>query len=241
MNRNLILAALVAIAPLGAGAQDATPLESDYQKFSYAMGFRMARDLMQQGVNKVDPEALRMGLEDAMSGESFRFTPDEIRAAMQGYQQEVVAERAALADSNNQAGKAFLSENGKKDGVVTLDKGVQYKVLTEGTGEKPGAGDKVKVHYVGTLLDGTEFDSSRKRGEPTELGLGDVIPGWQQALAEMPTGSRWMVWIPPEQAYGLRGAGALIGPNETLAFDIELIEVMPPASAPAPAAEMKKQ
>ncbi len=228
MNRGVILAALVLAAPAMAAAQEPA-LESNLQKFSYAMGYRMARDLMQQGVQKVDPDALAVGVGEAMSGGQFRFSPDEIREVMNAYQQELIEERAKAASENKDEGDAFMKANAGADGVKSLEDGVQYKVLTEGTGAKPAVSDKVKVHYTGTLLDGTEFDSSRRRGEPTELALGDVIPGWKQALAEMPVGSRWEVWIPPEQAYGLRGAGAVIGPNETLKFDIELIEIVKPA------------
>jgi FKBP-type peptidyl-prolyl cis-trans isomerase len=133
-----------------------------------------------------------------------------------------------------------MTANGAKQGVESLESGVQYKVISAGDGEMPVAGDKVRVHYTGTLLDGTEFDSSRKRGEPTDLALGDVIPGWQQALTRMPVGARWMVWIPPDQAYGTRGAGSVIGPNETLVFDIELVAIVEDVGASAEA-EKKTQ
>jgi FKBP-type peptidyl-prolyl cis-trans isomerase len=146
---------------------------------------------------------------------------------MGAYQQEMIAQRASEAEANKAKGDAFMQANAAKEGVKAMADGVQYKEITTGTGATPAATDKVRVHYTGTLIDGTEFDSSRSRGEPTELTVGDVIPGWQAALAQMPVGSRWMVWIPPEQAYGMRGAGATIGPNETLVFDIELLEILP--------------
>lgn len=223
--RRLVTVVALALAVPMAAAQEPV-LESDFQKFSYAMGYRLARDLMQQGVNEIDPGALAAGVREAMAGESFRFSPEEIRAAMTAYRESVVEKRTRLAVENKDAGDAFLAANAKRDGVRELGNGVQYEILTAGSGEKPAADAKVKVHYTGTLIDGTEFDSSRARGEPTELSIGDVIPGWKQALTEMPVGSRWMVWIPPEQAYGVRGAGAVIGPNETLVFDIELLEVL---------------
>lgn len=226
MIRIVTLAMLLLALPATQAQDAAAGLDSNFQKFSYAMGYRMARDLMQQGVSRVDPDALAVGVREAMAGEGFRFSPDEIRAVMGAYQEELVEERTVAAMANKDAGDAFLKANAEKEGVKSLGEGVQYKVLTEGSGEMPAADAKVKVHYTGSLIDGTEFDSSRARGEPTELALDAVIPGWQQALTRMPVGSRWMVWIPPEQGYGLRGAGTAIGPNETLVFDIELIEVV---------------
>jgi len=240
VKRHLVLAALVAVTPLAAPAQEtaAPALESNLQKFSYAMGYRLARDMIQQGVSTVDAAALAAGVDEAMKGEGFRFSPEEMRTVMQAYREEVLAERATMADNNKQAGDAFMQGNAGQEGVKSLDTGVQYKVLAAGAGDTPADGAKVRVHYTGTLLDGTEFDSSRKRGEPTELSLGDVIPGWQQTLTRMPVGARWMVWIPPEHAYGMRGAGNVIGPNETLVFDIELIGIVEeaPVAPEAPAA-----
>jgi len=234
VKRHLILAALVATAPLAVPAQEPA-LDSNLQKFSYAMGYRVARDMIQQGVLSLDAAALAAGVDAAMRGENFRFSPDEMKAVVEGYRDEMLAVRAAEADANKQAGDAFMQGNASKDGVQALDTGVQYKVLAAGDGAVPPAGAKVLVHYSGTLIDGTEFDSSRKRGAPTELVLSDVIPGWQQTLTRMPVGARWMVWIPPEHGYGMRGAGNVIGPNETLVFDIELVEIVD--AAPAPAAD----
>jgi FKBP-type peptidyl-prolyl cis-trans isomerase len=233
VNRKMILAALLLAVPVVVTAQDKAPaqaatpmLESNLQKFSYAMGYRMARDLLQQGVIEVDPSALSLGVSEAMDGASFRFSPDEIRQAMNEYQQELVERRAQQAMANADAGKAFFLANAKKDGIKQLDDGIQYEVVTAGTGTKPGKTDTIKVHYVGTLLGGDEFDSSRRRGEAAQFKLNGVIPGWQTALAQMPVGSRWTVWIPAEQGYGLQGSGAKIGPNETLVFDIELLDIV---------------
>jgi FKBP-type peptidyl-prolyl cis-trans isomerase len=219
------LVTLIVCLPFTVQAQD-VELDTNYKKFSYAMGYRMARELAQQGVTVVDPVALAVGEAEGMSGEKFRFSQDEIREVMTAYQQELVEQQSAQAMANKDAGDAFMKDNATQEGVMELENGVQYKVITEGTGPLPGADARVKVHYTGSLIDGTEFDSSRSRGAPTELGVGDVIPGWQLVLARMPVGSRWMVWIPPEQGYGLRGAGARIGPNATLVFDIELIDVV---------------
>ena len=225
MKRLVTLVALVLVLSPAAKAQDAT-LDSDYKKFSYAMGFRMARELMQQGITDVDPSAVVVGVAEAMKGEPFRYSQQEFQAILAAYQESLVTKRTEQAMANKDAGDRFLQENAGKEGVQALTDGVQYKILKEGNGEKPAADAQVKVHYTGTLIDGTQFDSSRSRGEPTVLGLGSVIPGWRLALAQMPVGSRWMVWIPPEQGYGLRGAGAHIGPNATLVFDIELLEVV---------------
>lgn len=233
MNRKMILAALLLAMPMAASAQDKAPaqgqapmLNSNMEKFSYAMGYRMARDLMQQGVLEIDPNALSVGVSEAMDGQSFRFSPDEIRQAMGEYQKELLARRSEQAMANADSGKAFLLANAQKDGIKQLDNGIQYSVQTAGTGDKPGASDTIKVHYVGTLLSGDEFDSSRRRGEAAQFKLNQVIPGWQAALAQMPVGSRWMVWIPADQGYGLQGSGAKIGPNETLVFDIELLDIV---------------
>lgn len=227
MSRNIILAAVMLAIPMASSAQGKTPmLDSNLQKFSYAMGYRMARDLLKQGVIEVDAQALTTGVEAAMAGDSFLFSPEEIRTAMVEYQKELVDRRAKIALSNQDAGKAFLLANGQKEGVKKLPDGIQYTVLVEGKGEQPGLKDTIKVHYVGTLLSGSEFDSSRGRGDPAQFKLNQVIPGWQTALAQMPTGSRWKVWIPADQGYGLRGSGAQIGPNETLVFDIELLDIV---------------
>lgn len=217
---------MLAVPIVGSAQDKPAMLDSNLQKFSYAMGYRMARDLLKQGVIEVDAQALTTGVEAAMAGDSFRFTPDEIRTAMVEYQKELVDRRAKQALSNEDTGKAFMLANAQKDAVKKLPDGIQYTVLVEGNGEQPAPTDTIKVHYVGTLLSGTEFDSSRSRGEPAQFKLNQVIPGWQTALAQMPTGSRWKVWIPPDQAYGLRGSGAKIGPNETLVFDIELLDIV---------------
>jgi FKBP-type peptidyl-prolyl cis-trans isomerase FklB len=250
VNRKLILAALLVTVPATISAQGKAPaeapgqasaqqqapmLDSNLRKFSYAMGYRTARDLMKQGILELDPQALAVGVSEAMGGESFRFEPAEIRKVMTEYQKELVERRAKQALVNEDAGKAFMLSNAQKDGVKKLEGGVQYIVLASGDGEKPGATDTIKVHYVGTLLSGTEFDSSRRRGDPAQFSLNQVIPGWQQALAQMPVGSHWKVWIPPNLAYGLEGSGGKIGPSETLVFDIELLKIV--AKGPSAAAD----
>jgi len=147
-----------------------------------------------------------------------------MRVAATAYQNELNSEKLAAAEKNKVAGDKFLEGNSAREGIVVLESGLQYRVVESGAGESPTETDTVVVHYRGRLLDGTEFDSSYSRGEPAEFGVGQVIPGWQQALQLMPVGSKWEVWIPASLAYGTEGTGG-IGPNETLHFEIELIEI----------------
>jgi FKBP-type peptidyl-prolyl cis-trans isomerase FklB len=148
---------------------------------------------------------------------------NEMQTKISEYMQTAMAK---VGEDNLKKGEAFLAENAKKEGVQTLEGGVQYKVLQEGTGAKPLAEDKVKVHYVGTVISGEEFDSSVKRGEPAEFYLNQVIKGWTMALQEMTVGSKWIIYIPSDLGYGTRGAGGLIGPNEVLIFEVELLEIV---------------
>jgi FKBP-type peptidyl-prolyl cis-trans isomerase FklB len=147
---------------------------------------------------------------------------------MTAYQEEIEAERVAVGERNRAAGDAFLASNRTAEGVVQLESGLQYRVLSSGSGESPTATDTVVVHYRGTLIDGTEFDSSHRRGEPATFGVDQVIDGWTEALVLMKPGDKWMVYLPPSLAYGERGAGRRIGPNEVLVFELELLEVKRP-------------
>lgn len=224
MRFSILLTALLLAAQVPAQAQDSEKLETNAQKFSYGVGLQIAQQLQQQGLTGVDPRAIALAIDDVLNGREMRVTMDELRTAATAYQNELNSERLAAAEKNKVAGEAFLKENGARDGVVVLDSGLQYRIIEPGNGESPTETDTVVVHYVGRLLNGTEFDSSYGRGKPTELGVGNVIPGWQQALQLMPVGAKWEVWIPASLAYGTEGAGS-IGPNETLHFDIELIEI----------------
>ncbi len=206
-------------------ADEGNKLESNVQKFSYAIGLQLGDNLKNQGILDLDEQALAQGIRDYLDGNDLRLTPDEIQQAVTDYQQEMLEKRLALAKKNREAGETFLETNGKRDGVVVLDSGVQYEVVEKGSGDNPTETDVVMVHYRGYLIDGSEFDSSFSRGEPTELEIAQVIPGWQQTLQLMKVGSKWKVWIPSDLAYGLRGAGNRIGPNEMLHFDIELISI----------------
>lgn len=224
MRAPILMTALVLAVHVPVHAQDSEPLTTNAQKFSYGVGLQIGQQLKRQGLDGVDPKAIALAIEDVLKGRELRVSMDEMRVAATAYQNELNAEKLAASEKNKAAGEKFLKENSSKEGVVVLDSGLQYRVVESGAGDKPTETDTVVVHYRGRLLDGTEFDSSFGRGEPTELSVGQVIPGWQEALQLMPVGAIWEVWIPASLAYGSDGAGS-IGPNQTLHFDIQLIEI----------------
>ena len=217
-----------------AGAEK-TELKTVIQKVSYGIGLNIGRDLKRNGV-EVDAALLAKGVADAVAGREQALSDEEIRAAMVALQREL-ADRAAQqqlaqndelrkqAEKNLADGAAFLEANAKKDGVKTLASGLQYQVVKAGDGTTPKASDTVRTHYSGKLLDGTEFDSSYKRGEPATFGVTQVIPGWTEALQLMKVGSKWKLFIPARLAYGVRGSPPNIGPNAVLVFDIELLAI----------------
>jgi FKBP-type peptidyl-prolyl cis-trans isomerase len=212
------------------GTATTLTLKTQREKNSYALGMNIGTGLKKQGANaSVDPILVSRGLRDALSGAKTAMTEDEMRAALQQLQNEVRGAQEAKAHSEGAAarkeGDAFLAANKSKDGVQTLPSGLQYKVLQQGSGPKPTASDTVTVNYRGTLINGKEFDSSYKRGQPISFPVGGVIKGWTEALQLMPVGSKWQLFIPADLAYGDRGAGADIGPGETLIFDVELISI----------------
>lgn len=206
-------------------ASAADELKSDDQKFSYTIGFQIGQNLKNQGLGDVDVSILSQAISDVLKDQKIKLSMDEMQQVLKEKQEKMMAARDAKGEKAKTAGEKFLAENKSKDGVVTLENGIQYKVITQGKGKKPTASDSVVAHYRGTLIDGTEFDSSYKRGEPATFPLNGVIKGWQEVLPLMPVGSKWQVYIPSELAYGSRGAGGSIGPNETLIFDIELIDI----------------
>jgi FKBP-type peptidyl-prolyl cis-trans isomerase FklB len=224
MKLPVLAASLIVAVHLPVYAQDSKPLTTNVQKFSYGIGLQIGQQLKRQGMSSLDTEAIAMAIEDVLRGNDLRVSMEDMQVAATAYQNELNAEKLAAGAENQAAGEKFLEENSDREGVVVLDSGLQYRIVKAGTGESPTETDTVTVHYRGRLLDGTEFDSSYGRGQPTELGVGQVIPGWQEALQLMPVGSKWEVWIPASLAYGSQGAGS-IGPNETLHFDIELIEI----------------
>jgi FKBP-type peptidyl-prolyl cis-trans isomerase FklB len=218
-------------------SQSASPFKTDNEKASYALGLNIGSNLKRQSVD-VDPAILAEGLKDGLTGAKPLLTEDEAKAALTQLQTEVRAKqeaaRKAVGDANMKAGTEFLASNKTKEGVVALPSGLQYKILAQGNGPKPTASDTVVCNYRGTLIDGTEFDSSYKRGQPATFPVGRVIKGWTEALQLMPVGSKWQLFIPPDLAYGANGAGSVIGPNATLIFEVELMSIKPAATPPAP-------
>ena len=208
-------------------AEDGPKLESSLQRLSYMIGLQVGQALRQQGIDEIDAAAIATALDDVFENRRPRLTLEEMQAAQAAFQSERATRQNRQAADNLAAGEAFLASNANNEGVEQTPDGLQYRVLRAGEGATPTAEDRVVVHYRGRLLDGTEFDSSYGRGEPAEFMLGAVIPGWQAALQLMPAGSHWEVWIPAGLAYGERGAGGSIGPNQTLHFEIELLEIMP--------------
>ncbi len=205
-------------------------LKSLEDQVGYGIGLRIGRDFRTQGV-AIDPKVLLKGVEDGLSGAPPLLSDEEIQKALTALQAELnqrqEKRRKALAEENLRAGQAFLEQNGKKAGVVTLPSGLQYQVLRQGEGRIPGQNDRVTVHYRGRLIDGTEFDSSYARNKPATFPVAGVIPGWSEALRRMPVGSQWRIFLPPDLAYGSQGAGSMIGPNAVLIFDIELLGIEP--------------
>lgn len=218
--------AAAAAAP--AASSSSTALESSEQRLSYGIAFGLGQRMAQDGM-PMDIDSFIAGYRDGATGEPGKMTQEEIAAEMQAYQEKMVAEQQAnqaeMAQVNQAAADAYLAENQAREGVIVTASGLQYEVLEAGEGPQPGAEDTVEVHYRGTLVDGTEFDSSYARGETVTFGVGQVIAGWTEALQLMPVGSKWQLVIPPELGYGAGGAGQMIGPNSALIFEVELISI----------------
>ena len=222
------------VAPLLADSTNV--LSDDKSKASYAIGMSIGHNFQQQNLD-IDLDLVLRGMKDMQAGGATLMTVPEMQSTLKAFQQEMMAKqmkaRQALAESNKVAGAAFLADNKTKPGVVTLPSGLQYQVITAGTGAIPAATDTVTVNYRGSLLDGTEFDSSYKRGQPASFPVGGVIHGWTEALEKMPVGSKWKLFIPSDLAYGEQGNRG-IPPNSTLIFEVELLDTKatpPPASA----------
>ena len=200
----------------------------DKNKISYGIGVDMGRNFKRLALD-IDLALLAKGIKDAYEGQPLSVPDNELRQTMSAYQNQLKDKQSAAikqaAETNLAAGEAFLTANAKKDGVVASPSGLQYKVLKAGTGKQPTDANSVVCNYRGTLLDGTEFDSSARVGKPVQFNVNEIIPGWQEALKLMPEGSKWQLFIPAQLAYGLRGAGRDIGPNATLIFELELLRV----------------
>ncbi len=208
---------------------DKPTLKSTEEKASYSIGLNIGKNLKKEASGAgLDPALVLQGIKDGLAGAAL-LTDQEMKEAMDAFRTSMMARRKDqaknAAEKNLKEGEAFLAENGKKEGIVTLPSGLQYKVIKEGAGATPKATDTVATHYRGTLLDGTEFDSSYKRGEPATFEVTGVIPGWTEALQKMKVRAKWQLFVPAKLAYGERGAGADIGPNSTLIFEVELLEI----------------
>ena len=215
------------ILTVQAGAEEPV-LKDQKEKISYSIGLNIGTNLKAQNID-INPDLLARGIKDALTGTQPLLTQEEIKEVLSAFQKEMAAKadvkRSAISEKNKTEGAAFLAENGKKEGVVTLPSGLQYKILNAGTGAKPKATDKVVTNYKGTLIDGSEFDSSYSRGAPSEFPVNKVIAGWTEALQLMETGSKWQLFIPANLAYGEKGYADAIAPNSVLVFELELISI----------------
>jgi len=206
------------------GAVQALELDTDQKRFSYVLGFQFGQQMKAEGI-EVDGSAFAAAIDDVLRGKTLQMSVEDMGVALQAGRERLTKEKQARADAALKAGKEFLEKNKGQEGVVVLPSGLQYIEQTVGEGASPGPESTVSVHYRGTLIDGKVFDSSYSRGQPVSFKLSGVIPGFRESITLMKPGAKWMVFIPSELGYGQKGAGAKIGPNETLIFDIELISV----------------
>ena len=232
MKTQLLSCITLCLLATPAMAADVAKLETDKQKLSYAFGYNVGQKIKHE-IADLDEAAFGQAIHDAMTETASRLSSAETQTIVANFQKKRLEEIQKAGEKNLKDGKEFLAANKKKKGVVTLPSGLQYKIIKSAKGDKPSASDSVVAHYRGTLINGKEFDSSITRGEPATFPVAGVIPGWQEILPLMPVGSKWQVFIPSELAYGERGPGGLIGPNETLIFEIELLKI---AKNEAPAA-----
>ncbi len=232
--KKIMLAAALAATALTAPVAMAYELKSEEQKLSYSLGLILGEKL-RVDFKELDTDAFRRGVESVYSDGKPLLNQEQVQAVMQSFQQKKIEEQrqafAKQALQNLEKGQSYLADNGKKDGVKTTDSGLQYQELTAGKGTSPAVTDTVQVHYRGTLVDGTEFDSSYSRGEPVSFPLNGVIPGWTEGLQLMKEGGKSRLVIPSELAYGPGGMGNAIGPNETLVFEVELLKINPSEAA----------
>jgi len=208
--------------------QDKTEIKTQKDSVSYSIGLSIGKNLKAQLV-EINPAIVARGIKDAIDSSKPAISEEQAQAIMMDLQKRMMAKQQeamkTTGEKNKKDGEAFMAENKKKEGVITLPSGLQYKVITMGTGKKPKASETVEVNYRGTLIDGTEFDNSFKRGQPTSFTVNQVNPGWTEGLQLMPVGSKWQLFIPSNLAYGERGAGQTIPPNSTLILEVELLSV----------------
>ncbi|SRR6266404_307667 len=229
MKRFIISLALLSLAGSVFGQDKSTPLKDPKDKISYSIGLNIGLNLKKQNVS-VNPDTFVLGLKDALAGKP-QMTEEQVKETMTAFEKEMIDKQKATGVKNGADGEKFLAENKKKEGVKTTASGLQYKVVKEGTGAQPKESDTVIANYRGTLIDGTEFDSSYKRGQPATFPVSGVIKGWTEALQMMKVGSKYQLFIPASLAYGERAVGPDIGPNSTLIFEVELVDVKPAAGA----------
>lgn len=228
MKKYGLVAILLSVLVFSGCKGTAVDLKQKTDKASYAIGQSIGKDMKTQNL-ELKPSAVARGIEDAFAGKSL-MKDDEIKSTLEAFQQEQIVKQQArmkeMSEKNGKEGKSFLEANKTKEGVVTLPSGLQYKIITKGTGTKsPGLTDRVSVHYKGSLINGKEFDSSYSRNQPAEFQVDQVIKGWTEALQKMKKGDKWTLYIPAELAYGERGAGSLIPPNSVLIFEVELLDI----------------
>jgi FKBP-type peptidyl-prolyl cis-trans isomerase FklB len=240
--RQLVIGLAVLIFAAGVCIAEEPVLKTQKDKVSYVIGMFVGKDMKNQGID-LNSDVFVKGFRDALADAKPALSDQEAQEVMKTFRTEMTAKKQAemkkLGEENKKKSEAFLAENKKKPGVQTLPSGLQYKVIKEGTGNKPTAYDNVTVHYRGTLVDGTEFDSSYKRNEPAKFPVTGVIPGWTEALQLMKTGSKWQLFIPSNLAYGEAGAGRAIPPNAALVFDVELVSIASVDGQAAPKTNQK--
>jgi len=226
VKNTLLFGGLVAMIALYSSAAIAAKPASEKEKFSYAIGFQVGQGFKRDNL-EIDTKAMSQAINDVLGNKAPQLSMAEMQAAMEGAQKKLLAARAANGEKAKASGKAFLAANKKKKGIVTTKSGLQYKVISMGkaNGKQPTISSSITAHYKGALVDGRIFDSSYQRKKPATFNVGQVIPGWKEVLPLMHEGDKWQVFIPSELAYGERGQGQTIGPNEILIFDIELIKV----------------
>jgi FKBP-type peptidyl-prolyl cis-trans isomerase FklB len=224
MKSQLIAALSILFLAFQVGAEETLVLKNQKEKMSYIIGMDIGNNLRKQSID-VDPNILARGIQDGLSAAKPLLSEEEIQNTVTTFRKEKEAKQKEVAKRNKNEGDAFMTANKKKEGVKALASGLQYKVIKSGTGKKPNINDSVTTHYRGTLIDGTEFDSSYKRGQPVTFPVSGVIAGWKEALQLMEEGAKWQLFIPPNLAYGEQGTSGVIGPNATLIFEIELISI----------------